>query len=73
MGLLMNHLGVDEKMRVVFDAGDSKLEDFEEEHEELMTSSIDIGNLRGKSCHSVPNVLSINSSFTLSSIPPQSR
>lgn len=33
-GILMNHLGCDGRMRVVFDAGDAKLEDGNESEEE---------------------------------------
>lgn len=33
-GILMNHLGCDGNMKVVFDAGDAKLENNEEEDEE---------------------------------------
>lgn len=45
MGLLMNHLGVDKQMRVVFDAGDSKLA--EEEEEEEVTDTVELGDIRG--------------------------
>jgi hypothetical protein len=45
MGLLMNHLAVDVNMRVVLDAGDSKL-DKEAEEEEVL-GVIDLGELRG--------------------------
>jgi len=46
MGLLMNHLGVDGKGRVVFDAGDAGLEEEDEvvqEEEEM----VDLAKLRG--------------------------
>ena len=48
MGLLMNHLGVDGKGRVVFDAGDAGVDD--EEDEELPvedTEDVDLTKLRG--------------------------
>ncbi|KAG8919223.1 hypothetical protein FRC02_001817 [Tulasnella sp. 418] len=48
MGLLMNHLGVDEKLRVVFDAGDSRLEDFGEVPEEVISLPVDLSELRDK-------------------------
>lgn len=46
MGLLMNHLGVDGKGRVVFDAGDAGVEEEDEvaqEEEEM----VDLAKLRG--------------------------
>ena len=46
MGLLMNHLSVDGKGRVVFDAGDAGVEEEEEiiqEEEEM----VDLSKLRG--------------------------
>ena len=46
MGLLMNHLGVDSKMRVVFDSGDSNVLD-EEEEEPDMHQTIDLNEIRG--------------------------
>ena len=45
MGLLMNHLGVDAKMRVVFDSGDSKLAD-EDEEEPSEHQTLDLGDIR---------------------------
>lgn len=51
MGLLMNHLGVDGRMRVVFDAGDAVVEE-EELEEELgpgMEVEVDLEKLRRKS------------------------
>lgn len=46
MGLLMNHLGVDGKGRVVFDAGDAGGD--EEEEEELGEEEmVDLDKLRG--------------------------
>lgn len=48
MGLLMNHLGVDSKMRVVFDSGDSKLADDDDQNvDEHQT--IDLGDIRSAS------------------------
>lgn len=46
MGLLMNHLGVDGKGRVVFDAGDAGQDEEEEEElgEDVM---VDLEKLRG--------------------------
>ncbi|KDQ19090.1 hypothetical protein BOTBODRAFT_28583 [Botryobasidium botryosum FD-172 SS1] len=44
MGLLMNHLGVDKQMRVVFDAGDTKLADEEDEGEVIDT--VELGDIR---------------------------
>ncbi|KAF8329405.1 condensin complex subunit 2/barren [Cantharellus anzutake] len=46
-GLLMNHLGIDSNMRVVFDSGDSKVIDDEEEAEEDPHAVIDLGHIRG--------------------------
>lgn len=48
MGLLMNHLGVDENIRVVFDAGDSKLEGLDDETPDAESVPIDIGDIRGR-------------------------
>ncbi|ODN82310.1 hypothetical protein L202_02588 [Cryptococcus amylolentus CBS 6039] len=45
MGLLMNHLGVDDKMRVVFDAGDAGDEEDEEEELEMRDDVIDLDKL----------------------------
>lgn len=47
MGLLMNHLGVDGKGRVVFDAGDAVVE--EEEEEEMIEEEVDMSRLRRES------------------------
>lgn len=46
MGLLFNHLGVDGKGRVVFDAGDAVVED-EEEEGEVDDQEVDLSGLRG--------------------------
>lgn len=46
----MNHLGCDGSMRVVFDAGDAKLEDDEDDEVEAQKveyMQVDIGSLRG--------------------------
>lgn len=40
-GLLMNHLGSDSTMRVVFDAGDAKVDDGEEDDEEEEADDLD--------------------------------
>lgn len=55
-GILMNHLGCDGNMKVVFDAGDAKLEcveeedeDEEEAEEEEEDVEVDIAKLRGQS------------------------
>ncbi|WVQ75709.1 hypothetical protein IAR50_005339 [Cryptococcus sp. DSM 104548] len=45
MGLLMNHLGVDDKMRVVFDAGDAGDEEDEEEEAETRDDEINLDKL----------------------------
>jgi condensin complex subunit 2 len=47
MGLLMNHLGVDGRGRVVFDAGDAGVEEEEEVLEE--DEQVDLTKLRGVS------------------------
>lgn len=47
MGLLMNHLAVDEKLRVVFDAGDSRLEGVDEENPDVESLPVDLTELRG--------------------------
>ena len=53
-GLLMNHLGSDSTMRVVFDAGDAKVEDSDEEEETHKNNNepqerlnVDIARLKG--------------------------
>lgn len=48
MGLLMNHLGVDEYIRVVFDAGDSKLEGLDDETPDAESIPIDLTEIRGE-------------------------
>ncbi|EJU03625.1 barren [Dacryopinax primogenitus] len=50
MGLLMNHLGVDGSLRIVFDAGDCKLEeeDIEEDLSEMKGAEVDLSSLRIK-------------------------
>ncbi|KZP01619.1 barren [Calocera viscosa TUFC12733] len=50
MGLLMNHLGVDGSLRIVFDASDCKLEedDVEEELSEMKGAEVDLSSLRAK-------------------------
>lgn len=58
-GLLMNHLGSDSTMRVVFDAGDAKVEDSDDEEEEEddgldddeKLPEVDISRLKGKTIH----------------------
>lgn len=47
MGLLMNHLGVDGKGRVVFDAGDAMIGDEDEELAEADEELVDLSRLRG--------------------------
>lgn len=42
-GILMNHLGCDGNMKVVFDAGDAKLEASEEDEEDEQDDSDEIG------------------------------
>lgn len=46
-GLLLNHLGVDSRMRVVFDSGDSKITEDDEEEEDLH-QTIDVDHLQGR-------------------------
>ncbi len=49
MGLLMNHLGVDGKGRVVFDAGDVEEEEEEEEEiDEEDEEDLDLDKLQGE-------------------------
>jgi condensin complex subunit 2 len=51
-GILMNHLGCDGNMKVVFDAGDAKLENDEDDEEDVETEAelrIDLSKLRGTS------------------------
>lgn len=48
MGLLMNHLGVDGKGRVVFDAGDAGVEEEDEEAQLEEDELIDLTKLRGQ-------------------------
>ncbi len=49
-GILMNHLGTDGSMRVVFDAGDAKLEDAAEAEDEADEEGLklDLSRLAGK-------------------------
>ena len=49
MGLLLNHLGVDGKGRLVFDAGDATVGDEEDVLEPADEDMIDLGPLRGES------------------------
>ncbi len=49
-GLLMNHLGIDSNMGVVFDSGDSKVIDEEEDTGEEPHATIDLGHIRGALC-----------------------
>ncbi|KAG8897705.1 hypothetical protein FRC01_011207, partial [Tulasnella sp. 417] len=56
MGLLMNHLAVDEKLRVVFDAGDSRLEGVEEENPDVEGLPVDLTELRAKFLPSVDEI-----------------
>ncbi|KAG8946082.1 hypothetical protein FRC04_012060 [Tulasnella sp. 424] len=53
MGLLLNHLAVDEKLRVVFDAGDSRLEGVDEENPDVESLPVDLTELRAKFLPSV--------------------
>ena len=46
MGLLMNHLGVDGRGRVVFDAGDAGVEE-EDEQTQAVEELVDLTKLRG--------------------------
>jgi condensin complex subunit 2 len=55
-GLLMNHLGVDSGMRVVFDAGDSKIiGDEEEEDEQGVQQTVDLEHIRSESSRVAPS------------------
>lgn len=56
MGLLMNHLAVDEKLRVVFDAGDSRLEGVDEENPDVEGLPVDLTELRAKFLPSVDDI-----------------
>jgi condensin complex subunit 2 len=47
MGLLMNHLGVDGKGRVVFDAGDTGVDEEDGEEEQAEDEMVDLTKLRG--------------------------
>jgi condensin complex subunit 2 len=49
MGLLLNHLGVDGKGRLVFDAGDATVGDDEEETDPLDDEMVDLVALRRES------------------------
>lgn len=49
MGLLLNHLGVDGKGRLVFDAGDATLGDEEDAMDPADEDMIDLKSLRGRS------------------------
>ena len=53
MGLLMNHLSVDGKGRVVFDAGDAVADEEEEEEKMEEDPLVDLSKLRGDSSTSV--------------------
>lgn len=48
MGLLMNHLGVDGKGRVVFDAGDVEEEEEDDVEEEEDEEDLDLDKLQGE-------------------------
>lgn len=48
MGLLMNHLSLDGKGRVVFDAGDAGVDEEDEDEEQEEDELIDLTKLRGK-------------------------
>lgn len=59
-GLLLNHLGVDSKMRVVFDSGDSKMRIEEEENDdEELGQQIDLDHIRGQSSVSLYFLLAL--------------
>ena len=49
MGLLLNHLGVDGKGRLVFDAGDATVGDEEDEMDPLDEEMVDLAALRSRS------------------------
>jgi len=51
MGLLLNHLGVDGKGRLVFDAGDATVGDDEEEMDPLDDEMVDLAALRSESSY----------------------
>ncbi|KAG8874705.1 hypothetical protein FRB97_005738 [Tulasnella sp. 331] len=57
MGLLMNHLGVDEYIRVVFDAGDSKLEGLDDETPDAESIPVDLAEIRNKFLPSVDDII----------------
>jgi len=48
MGLLLNHLGVDGKGRLVFDAGDATVGDEEDEMDPLDDEMVDLAALRSR-------------------------
>jgi len=48
MGLLLNHLGVDGKGRLVFDAGDATVGDEDEEMDPADEDMVDLTALRSK-------------------------
>lgn len=50
MGLLLNHLGVDGKGRLVFDAGDATVGDEDDHMEPADETTVDLGALRSESC-----------------------
>ena len=50
MGLLLNHLGVDGKGRLVFDAGDATVGDDEEEIDPRDEEMVDLADLKRTSC-----------------------
>jgi condensin complex subunit 2 len=50
MGLLLNHLGVDGKGRLVFDAGDATVGDDEEEIDPRDEEMVDLAGLMRTSC-----------------------
>lgn len=71
MGLLMNHLGVDGKCRVVFDAGDVGFEDDdEEEDEEANNTAVDLDRLRGKQPYSRSAICTKLLALLLEFVPP---
>ena len=56
-GLLMNHLGVDSRMRVVFDSGDSKItgDEEDEQDEQDVHQTIDLEHIRSESSRVAPS------------------
>ena len=73
-GLLLNHLGVDSKMRVVFDSGDSKITtEGDEDDEEELNQPIELDHIRGTFLLCPRAIVNILTRSSNSESPPSPR